>query len=757
MLFRLVPVIPAIVAAVVLRHEGSPRPNLTTWKASKEAEAEASAAAAAREKKMAAVNKAMQLLESLKTQVLKEGEAEAATYNKFACFCQDTTSEKLASIKKGEDEKNELVSTIGKLTTRRDGLDGTIQSALDAIALAEKQMKDKTGERKKTLKLYETNAADLRAALEALAGAIKTLKSSRTPSLVQLQSVSETVRTAAMLADALGLNSRTSSSAMTFLLQQSEQPEVQMEDYKFHSNNIISTLEGLNEDFKQTKIGVDQDEVESVKNYDIFMQDQTHKKKMKNKELDQARKDKAQTVDSIAMASQQLTTVEADLMDNKEYTEKLSQMCRDKALTWDQRTRVRADELATLTQAIGIVGGAVKGNTSATTIRFVQQATSIRLAKSVAADAGAMDAIEAAAEEADASPAFVQVASEQHGRLRASLNRQLLVGAGDGRDAIVRVLQSQGQQLKSTLLTALASRIAADPFAKVKQLIQELIERLLQEAANEANQKGWCDKATADAKQKRDYAAEEIASLDGEMATLEASRDRLAEELDILSDEIQELYDSRNTTQTERSEEQAQNAATVEEAEEGLSALNMCIDLLDKFYKTVKKESVNISLVQGPSDDAPGAGFDIGEAYTGAQSEAGGILGMLDVMKSDFERTVSETQKAEAQAEQDHLEFLTETGKSLAEKVEAESQKDEQKRDIVGKLGEAKSELAQQVGLLDGFVRELLDLKPVCIDTGMSYQDRVARREEEIESLNKALCIFDNYAEYGPEGATGNC
>merc|ERR1719359_2475244 len=100
-------------------------------------------------------------------------------------------------------------------------------------------------------------------------------------------------------------------------------------------------------------------------------------------------------------------------------------------------------------------------------------------------------------------------------------------------------------QLKSTLLSSLASRIAADPLAKVKKLIQELIERLLTEAANEANQKGWCDKATADATQKRTYAADKIESLNAEMAKLAALSDKLNEELDVLGKEITALREAQ--------------------------------------------------------------------------------------------------------------------------------------------------------------------------------------------------------------------
>merc|ERR1712113_737495 len=175
------------------------------------------------------------------------------------------------------------------------------------------------------------------------------------------------------------------------------------------------------------------------------------------------------------------------------------------------------------------------------------------------------------------------------------------------------------------------------------------------------------------------------------MAKLESDRDRLEEELAILSQDILDLQTARSNATSEREAEKAQNAAAIQEAQDGEAALNTCIELLDRFYKTMSKETVDLSLVQGPLDDAPEAGFKRGEAYTGAQSEAGGILGMLEVMQSDFIRTVGETQKAEAIAEADHMEFMTESGKSLAQKEEAHSQTDEQMQDVLVKYQDSAS------------------------------------------------------------------
>jgi hypothetical protein len=721
----------------------------------KAAEAAEKAAAKAKEAKMAAFNKVVTMLEDLTAQVLAEGEKEAATYNKFACFCKDTTAEKVAAIEKGKDDRTSLEIKVAMATLKRFDLDDLIAKLIKDIEIAEKEMAVAEHTRAEELKVYETNAADLKAALYALENAIGTLKASKAPSLLQVQSLGKTLRSALLLADALGLSSvATKRTSMVFLQQN---PDVPMEDYKFHSDDIIATLEKLLDDFRAEKVEIDEEEVKAVAAHEAYMQEKTDFVKITNKNLDDAKKAREEKNEEIAAASEELSTVSATLLDDQQYLAELSEMCHNKAVTWDQRSRVRADELSTLKAVMDIVESTIKNTTSAATLRFVQEGAGMHIVEAVASDKDAMSAIEAAAEEADAGAApigFLQqrlrsVVAEKHGFLAA----KPVENDQDGRQAVAMMLQREGEKLKSTLLTSVASRVTADPFLKIKKLIQELIERLLQEAANESNQKGWCDKATADATQKRTYAAEAIDTANSQMAELEALRDKLAEEIDVLAKEIAGLIGMRDEAEAERAEEKAENKATVMEAEEGLGAVNMVIDILNKFYKTVAKETVFSLAQRGPYEDAPEQSFKIGDAYKGAQSTATGIIGMFEVMKADFERTIAETEYAEEQAEQDHLKFMTETGKSLVSKKMAKSEKEQYKANAIEKLNKATEDLDTQTEILITSINELLELKPVCIDTGMSYDERVARRDEEIAALNKALCILKAYQAYGPGGA----
>merc|ERR1719265_359231 len=288
-------------------------------------------------------------------------------------------------------------------------------------------------------------------------------------------------------------------NAVSMLLQQ---PEVPMEDYSFHSNDIIKTLEGLLEDFKDTKEQLDAAEVKSVAEFDTLMQALTSEKKDKEGDLEKAKKAKGETVAEIAEKSADLTTTSAVLLDDQEYLKDLAKICEEKAKAWDQRSKCRADELSALTEAISIVKGTVTAKTTEKTVRFVQQHASLGAALSVASSEEDMEAIEAGAEaeEDGASPAmgFLQLGKPRAllSAIATSTSAHGPDGEQDKRAQVLSLLRSESKSLKSTLLASLAAQVAADPFAKVKKLIQELIERLLQEAADQANHKGWCDKET---------------------------------------------------------------------------------------------------------------------------------------------------------------------------------------------------------------------------------------------------------------------
>merc|ERR1719159_2398618 len=247
-------------------------------------------------------------------------------------------------------------------------------------------------------------------------------------------------------------------------------------------------------------------------------------------------------------------------------------------------------------------------------------------------------------------------------------------------ERVIASLMEQGKKMGSPALTALALRMSADPFVKVKKLISDLIQRLVQEAADEATKKGWCDTEMGKATKTRDQNFDKTVELNANLMSLEAQKATLEEEISTLTIEIADLNDSLTKTTKFRAEEKAENEDTLDKAKAGLAATKDAYEVLETFYKKSAKATADLvqtkkagrktSLLQlkaSPIDeDAPEE--SMGGAYKGNQQKAGGILAMLDVIISDFERTLKTTAADEKQALAEFTSFKKSTDTSIASK-----------------------------------------------------------------------------------------
>merc|ERR1719498_632506 len=78
---------------------------------------------------------------------------------------------------------------------------------------------------------------------------------------------------------------------------------------------------------------------------------------------------------------------------------------------------------------------------------------------------------------------------------------------------VAAYLQEQATKVGSRVLSALAARVSDDPFVKVKKMIKDLIVRLMEEANEEAEHKGWCDTELSTNEQTRKEKTEAVQKL----------------------------------------------------------------------------------------------------------------------------------------------------------------------------------------------------------------------------------------------------
>merc|ERR1719482_406194 len=187
---------------------------------------------------------------------------------------------------------------------------------------------------------------------------------------------------------------------------------------------------------------------------------------------------------------------------------------------------------------------------------------------------------------------------------------------------------------------------------------------------------------------------------------------------------------------TIREEEKVKNAATVKDAQEAQTAVAQALAVLKEFYDKASKAT---SFVQhkGKQPEI----FD-DEPYKGMGAENGGVMGMIEVIQSDFARLESETTEAEAAGQKEYESFMNDSEVDKAAKNSDIEHKTTKKQNQEQRLSEAQADLEGEKKELAAAMAYWDKLKPSCVDEVESYEDRVARRKEEIESLQEALKIL---------------
>lgn len=423
-----------------------------------------------------------------------------------------------------------------------------------------------------------------------------------------------------------------------------------------------------------------------------------------NNEIDEATRQKSVKQQAKAAKLQKKGEEEGELQDttdtrddNVEFLGSMIATCEKKASDFEMRQQLRADEMVAIDKAVEILSS-----------------------KSVSGKA---------------EKHFPQ----DHSFLQLRSTHKLLKGMKQPK--VIAYLMQQAQKLNSAALTALASRAEGDPLRKVKQMIKDLIVKLMEEATEEAEKQAWCETELHENEHTRNQKTNKVELLSATIDQLETSTVKLAEDIQRLTESNQNMDQAVAKATAERQEEKAMNAVTVADAKEGQSAVAQAIEVLQEFYA---KASTATALVQRRGDtvqpEAP-AVFD--SPYKGQQGENSGIIGMLEVIQSDFARLEADTTNAEAEAVKAHTEFLNKT-----ELLKAQQEKDIEhftanRNDQLKLLADSKNDIIGTKKELDAANAYFQVLQGQCIaKSGNDYEGRAQARQEEIQSLQEALRIL---------------
>jgi len=306
---------------------------------------------------------------------------------------------------------------------------------------------------------------------------------------------------------------------------------------------------------------------------------------------------------------------------------------------------------------------------------------------------------------------------------------------------VVTAVKQLAVKQHSAALNQLASRIQAvikygngngeDVFGKIKGLISDMITKLEGEAEADATEKAYCDEEMAKTEAKKADLEDTVAKLTAKIDRDAATSAKRKEEVKELQARLAALAKEQAQMDQIRAEENADYVQAKEDLELGLSGVQKALGVLRDYYGGAA------AFVQ---EDQP-AKPEKHEKSTGAGQS---IIGMLEVVESDFSETLAkvETEEADASAEYDKTTQENKVAKTtMSQDAKYKSQEATSLDKEVSELSSDKETTSTE---LNAVLEYYSKLKDRCVAKPESYEDRKARREAEIAGLKEALDVLEN-------------
>jgi len=648
----------------------------------------AGAMALARADDASPIGKVLQLLGDLQSKIIGEGEKSQKVYEEFSEWCEERSKNLAYDIKTAKSEVAGLKATISEEAAMIASLTTKTEELVSDIATDEADLKASTHIRTTESDDFAAEKAELKDIIDTLERAIGLLER-HSASMLQLKSAKSVAQALDIMVGA-SMFSQADAQRLTALVQSSDEdggdnmgaPSASV--YEGHSGGIVATLTDLLEKAQAQLTEASSTETANLHNFQQLKQSIEDEIAYGKKELAEAKAGTAWSGEKKASAEGDLQATSSDLAQDIKVETDLHQQCMTTAQDFEAEVRSRAEELKALAAA----------------------------KKALTENTGAADGL-------------------AYGLGQVSLIQRLQTGADLAHFEAVRYVRDLARKQNSKALAQLASRMASamrmssgsgeDPFAKVKGLIQDMLEKLESEAGADASHKAYCDKEIAYADEKKANRISEIEKLATSIDQMSARSAQLKQEIAALEKGLADVATTQAAMDKLRAEEHAQFLASKADMEQGLEGVKMALKVLTEYYAKDK-------------------------AHDAAQGSGEGIIGLLEVCESDFSKGLAEYVGAEQSAVSEYEQQTKDHEVERATKEQDVKYKTKESKDLDKATAEATSDRASTQTELEAVQKYLDSLHSGCDETTEPYEEQVRRRTAELAGLKEALSILEGEA-----------
>merc|ERR1719440_2778708 len=487
------------------------------------------------------------------------------------------------------------------------------------------------------------------------------------------------------------------NSGQSFLQQGQQAP------YESRTGELVQTLQQIKDETSKNRDDATKEEASAMNSFELLQQSLENEIANGNKVLTGKKTQVSKSQESVATSQSELDNTQRVVDDAAKYLDEVVMTCKQKTLEFKGRTKLRGDEITAITEALEILQS--DEGTAVQKLELDQQALTVPATSFIQLSSSRGLAL-----------AFVQ--------MKSTVSQRFL----------------SGQEILAEARAAAAAG-QPDPFKNVRKMINDMIARLLQEAAEEAEHKGWCDAEMGKSKLQKEQKEKEVKSLTSKIEEMSAQVAQLDDEIRQLTKELADAEAMDLEATKVRSAEKKQSLASIKEYEDAQSLLQNAMTVLQEFYGASQAKS--FAQVDESTEDvaAPAPPTHEG-AYE--KKDASGVLGILEISLSDFARLETETKASEAQAEAEYQKLIKGSAVRKATLNKDLEYKQVEKQKLEGNVQRSQSDLQGFQSELNAVVQYIEKLTPSCTNTADSHEVRKERREAEIKSLQEALAILNN-------------
>jgi hypothetical protein len=643
------------------------------------------------------IQKVLEVMQDMKSRVTKEKKEEAIRFASFKQFCDDTTTNKKASVARAGRQIAKLEAEIARASADVIALGKEVAELQGTAARRQADQNAARDIRTKEGSDYSATRGQYEEAIRGCQEAELTLRNlhGKVPQSVQSLLLSLQSHPSMTRAGISTLTSFVDANAVGATPSQLTVAAPEAYAYEGQSDGVLKMIVELRDRFASELRELDKTETSAKHAHNLLSQRLQQEVQLATSTAqERAHRQKVRQGDA-ANAAGQKTDAEALKASEESYIDDLSTLSQQKSGDFESRQQLRAEEIEALSKAIDLIS----------------------------------------------SQSLLQTAARYSLPSRTALVQMQRVGnsphPNENLQRAASLLRQRAASLHSPALALLAQQAGQNPFGKVTAMIKDLIVRLREEANAEADHNAWCSAELATNEKTRTHSATAVEELTTESEKLTAEISRLAQEISDLTAEIASIDSAIMKATAERQTESQQNAATIKDAQESRNVVAQALTLLREFY--AKAQGATALVQQTPMQDAPSV-FDT--PYQGMQGESIGVTGLLEVIESDFARLEATTDSEEQAAQTAHQNFLDNVKQNKAV-ASAAIEKHESNRKVAEQsLAATQRSLEGSQVQLDAANAYYDKLKPDCVDAGVDYSERVRRREEELESLRDAYKII---------------